>query len=163
MSVTNSHNRGDDAATEMHAQRRAAMAIVAQATPDELVRGLKAASDGVDFADLRPPEIGLVMLRGRIGGTGAPFNIGEASVTRAAVRLASGETGFGYVLGRDREKARLAALCDALWQNAAKRQAIEEQLLTPLRREQNMRRAFARAQTAATRVDFFTLVRGEDE
>lgn len=163
MSVTNSHNRGDDAATQLHAQRCAAMAIVAQATPDELARGLKVASDGVDFTDLRPPEIGLVMLRGRIGGAGAPFNIGEASVTRAAVRLSSGETGFGYVLGRDREKARLAALCDALWQNDARRQLVEDQLLTPLRREQDMRRAFAREQTAATRVDFFTLVRGDDE
>lgn len=163
MSVTNSHNRGDDAATQIHMQRRAAMAIVAQATADELARGLKAASNGVDFTDLRPPEVGLVMLRGRIGGTGAPFNIGEASVTRAAVRLASGETGFGYVLGRDREKARLAALCDALWQNDGKRQLVEDQLLTPLRCEQDMRRVFAREQTAATRVDFFTLVRGEDE
>ncbi len=63
------------------------------------------------------------MLRGRIGGDGAPFNVGEATVTRAAVQLASGETGFGYVLGRDREKARLVALCDALWQIEAKRQA----------------------------------------
>ncbi len=62
-------------------------------------------------------EDGLVMVRGRIGGDGAPFNLGEATVTRAAVRLASGEVGFGYVLGRDREKARLIALCDALLQS----------------------------------------------
>jgi alpha-D-ribose 1-methylphosphonate 5-triphosphate synthase subunit PhnG len=163
MSARNGQNLGDEAATQMYAQRRAAMAIVAQAAAEELARGLKAAGVGVDFAELRSPEIGLVMLRGRIGGTGAPFNIGEASVTRAAVRLSSGETGFGYVLGRDREKARLAALCDALWQNHATRQSIEEHVLTPLQREQDMRRAFARAQTAATRVDFFTLVRGEDE
>ena len=54
------------------------------------------------------------MLRGRIGGDGAPFNFGEATVSRCAVRLATGETGFGYVLGRDHEKARLIALCDAL-------------------------------------------------
>lgn len=163
MSVSNNQNRGSDAAAAKHSQRRAAMAVVAQAAPEELARGLKTAGDGVAFTDLRPPEIGLVMLRGRIGGSGAPFNIGEASVTRAAVRLSSGETGFGYVLGRDREKARLAALCDALWQNDARRQSVEDHVLTPLRRDQDMRRAFARAQTAATRVDFFTLVRGEDE
>src|SRR5260370_10594078 len=64
--------------------------------------------------NLREPENGLVMVRGRIGGDGAPFNLGEATVSRAAVRLASGEVGFGYTLGRDREKARMIALCDAL-------------------------------------------------
>ncbi len=67
--------------------------------------------------DLREAEHGLVMVRGRIGGDGAPFNLGEATVSRAAVRLASGELGFGYTLGRDREKARMIALCDALVQS----------------------------------------------
>ncbi len=56
--------------------------------------------------DLREPENGLVMVRGRIGGDGAPFNLGEATVSRAAVRLATGEVGFGYALGRDRRKAQ---------------------------------------------------------
>ena len=67
--------------------------------------------------DLREPENGLVMVRGRIGGDGAPFNLGEATVSRAAVRLATGEVGFGYTLGRDRQKARMIALCDALIQS----------------------------------------------
>ncbi len=65
------------------------------------------------IVELRPPEIGLVMLRGRIGGDGAPFNLGEATVTRAAVRLETGEVGIAYVLGRDAAKARLAAVLDA--------------------------------------------------
>ena len=67
--------------------------------------------------DLREAENGLVMVRGRIGGDGAAFNLGETTVTRAAVRLATGEVGFGYTLGRDREKARMIALCDALVQS----------------------------------------------
>ncbi len=163
MSVTNSHNRGDNAANAVHEQRRAAMAVLAQANTADIANGLGQASDGLNFVELRTPEIGLVMLRGRIGSDGAPFNAGEATVTRAALRLASGETGFGYVLGRDRDKARLMALCDALWQIEAKRPQIEEQVLAPLRRQQQQRRAMKQAQTAATRVDFFTLVRGEDE
>src|SRR4051794_33186011 len=69
-----------------------------------------------DHEDLRTPENGLVMLRGRTGGDGAPFNLGEATVSRAAVRLATGEVGFGYTLGRDTAKARMIALCDALIQ-----------------------------------------------
>jgi alpha-D-ribose 1-methylphosphonate 5-triphosphate synthase subunit PhnG len=163
MSVTNSHNRGGNAANAAHEQRRAAMAVLAQANTADIASCLGRAGDGVNFIELRAPEIGLVMLRGRIGSDGAPFNAGEATVTRAALRLESGQTGFGYVLGRDRDKARLMALCDALWQIEEKRPQIEEQVLAPLRRLQQQRRAMAQAQTAATRVDFFTLVRGEDE
>jgi alpha-D-ribose 1-methylphosphonate 5-triphosphate synthase subunit PhnG len=147
---------------EQQSQRRAAMAVLAKAASADIARGLSAIGSDVAFTDARPAEIGLVMLRGRIGGGGAPFNIGEATVTRAAVKLESGETGFGYVLGRDREKARLAALCDALWQIDAKRKPVEDHIIAPLRQQQLEKRSLARAQTAATRVDFFTLVRGED-
>ena len=118
--------------------------------------------DPLDYVELRVPETGLVMLRGRIGGDGAPFNLGEATVTRAAVRIPSGEVGFGYVLGRDQNKARLSALCDALWQNADYRDALERDVLAPIRTRAAAERAHQRGQTAATRVDFFTLVRGED-
>ena len=86
----------------------------------------------------------------------------DTRVLRAAVQLASGEMGFGYVLGRDREKARLVALCDALWQVADRRDAVEAQVLAPLRTKQKEKKDLERARTAATRVDFFTLVRGED-
>src|SRR5580700_8521516 len=88
-------------------RRRAAMAVLA-------------ASDAAAIGplpvheDVRAGESGMVMVRGRIGGDGAPFNLGEATVSRAAVRLASGETGVGYVLGRDRQKAQMIALCDAM-------------------------------------------------
>jgi alpha-D-ribose 1-methylphosphonate 5-triphosphate synthase subunit PhnG len=103
-----------------------------------------------------------VMLRGRIGGDGAPFNLGEATVTRAAVRLASGELGCSYVLGRQPEKARLAALCDALWQHPAHRQRIETDVLAPIRSRLDDDRTRQRARTAATKVEFFTMLRGED-
>jgi len=69
------------------------------------------------------------MVRGRIGGDGAPFNLGEATVSRAAVRLATGEVGFGYVLGRDRQKARMIALCDALVQSNEFAEAVETKVL----------------------------------
>jgi alpha-D-ribose 1-methylphosphonate 5-triphosphate synthase subunit PhnG len=113
-------------------------------------------------ADARAPEIGLVMVRGRIGGDGSAFNLGEATVARAAVRLASGEVGFGYVLGRDRAKAKLIALCDAMMQTAAHRPAVEAKVVAPLRTQAAASRKLAQDRTAATRVDFFTLVRGED-
>ena len=110
---------------------------------------------------LREPENGLVMLRGRIGGDGAPFNLGEATVSRAAVRLVTGEVGFGYVLGRDRRKAQMIALCDALVQSNEFSDAVEEGVLTPLRAAMVSERDRRAAETAATRVDFYTMVRGE--
>ncbi len=137
------------------------MAVLAQSDAAAIERGLAAVGSDAEFADLRAPETGLVMLRGRIGGTGSAFNVGEATVTRAAVRLASGEIGFSYVLGRDAKKARLAAVCDALWQTDS-RELIEQHVLAPLRQAREARLEHERARTAATKVDFFTLVRGED-
>jgi alpha-D-ribose 1-methylphosphonate 5-triphosphate synthase subunit PhnG len=141
------------------APRRAAMATLAQARADEIAAGL---GDDFDYVELRPAETGLVMVQGRIGGDGAAFCLGEATVTRASVRLPSGEVGFSYALGRDRDKARLSALCDALWQNPATREPLERHVLTPIRARLDDERAAARERTDTTRVDFFTLVRGED-
>ena len=138
------------------------MAVLAQARADEIGRGLHAVMDPVDYVELRAPETGLVMLRGRVGGDGAAFNLGEATVTRAAVQIASGEIGIAYVLGRDQKKARLSAVCDALWQSKRYRDALERCVLAPIRTRVDAERNHQRAQTAATRVDFFTLVRGED-
>ncbi len=101
------------------------------------------------------------MVRGRIGGDGAPFNLGEATVSRAAVRLSTGEVGFGYTLGRDRQKAQMIALCDALIQSADHAGAVEAKVLAPLRAAIAAERNRKAAETAATRVDFYTMVRGE--
>lgn len=149
-------------APDEHADRKAAMALLAQATAQEIAVGLRFIDAPVAHTELRKPETGLVMLRGRIGGDGAPFNFGEATVTRCAVQLASGEIGLSYLLGRDRDKARLAALCDALLQNPAHRDLLEEKLLAPLRRRIEQDKTESARRVAATRVDFFSLVRGED-
>jgi alpha-D-ribose 1-methylphosphonate 5-triphosphate synthase subunit PhnG len=150
-------------ATDEHgkqAQRKAAMAVLAHSEASEIARHLEAIALPV-CENLRQPENGLVMVRGRIGGDGAPFNLGEATVSRAAVRLASGEVGFGYTLGRDHDKARMIALCDALIQTSDHAEAVEAQVLAPLRARMMSERSGRAAETAATRVDFYTLVRGE--
>jgi alpha-D-ribose 1-methylphosphonate 5-triphosphate synthase subunit PhnG len=142
------------------AQRKAAMAVLAHAEAGEIAARLRALALPA-HQDLRAPENGLVMLRGRVGGDGAPFSLGEATVSRAAVRLASGEVGFGYTLGRDGEKARLIALCDALVQSSDFSGAVERDIIAPLREQLMARRKQAAAETAATKVDFYTMVRGE--
>jgi alpha-D-ribose 1-methylphosphonate 5-triphosphate synthase subunit PhnG len=146
----------------MTAARRGAMAVLAQAHAEEIEQALRAVMHPIDYVELRTPETGLVMLRGRIGGDGAAFNLGEATVTRAAVQIASGEVGIAYILGRDQRKARLNAICDALWQSKRYRDAVEQRVLAPIRTRVDAERDRQRAKTAATRVDFFTLVRGED-
>lgn len=141
--------------------RQAALACAGRATVDDLRQVLERIGVEDEAEDLRRPETGLVMVRGRIGGDGRAFNVGEATVTRAAVRLPSGETGFAYHLGRDRAKARLAAILDAHWQRDAARTAIEGALAS-LAERRAAEAAVAARQVAATRVNFFTLARGED-
>ena len=142
------------------ARRKAVMAVLAHSATADIAACLGAVALPA-HEELRQPENGLVMVRGRVGGDGAPFNLGEATVSRAAVRLSSGEIGFGYTLGRDREKAKLIALCDAMVQSAELAGAIETQVVAPLRTTMLERRNRKAAEAAATRVDFYTLVRGE--
>ncbi|MBL8790688.1 MAG: phosphonate C-P lyase system protein PhnG [Rhizobiales bacterium] len=108
---------------------------------------------------LRKPETGLVMVRGRMGGSGAAFNLGETTVTRCSVKLASGTEGHGYVMGRNADHALRVALCDAVFQDEPQTlvpvlDALEDVLLRA--------RIESASKAAATRVDFFTMVRGDD-
>jgi alpha-D-ribose 1-methylphosphonate 5-triphosphate synthase subunit PhnG len=152
--------RGQEARDQ--AERKAAMATLAQASGDDIVRLWNEAGLPSQAELLRGPETGLVTLRGRIGGGGAPFNVGEATVTRATVRLPSGQVGHCYALGRDKQKAKLAAIADALWQDPARRAEVETRLIAPLRSALATAQEKRRAETAATKVDFFTMVRGAD-
>ena len=111
---------------------------------------------------LRRPEVGAVMVRGRTGATGAPFNLGEMSVTRCSVRLGTGEVGHAHVQGRDKGHALRAAMLDALLQTAAA-EGLRSDVLEPLAAEETARRSLRARKAAATKVEFFTLVRGEDQ
>jgi alpha-D-ribose 1-methylphosphonate 5-triphosphate synthase subunit PhnG len=146
---------------QMRERRREAMAVLTASSAEEIARHLAALGPIPAHTELRAPQSGLVMLRGRIGGDGVPFNFGEATVSRCAVRLATGETGFGYALGRDREKARLIALADALQQREQGRAELDKCVLEPIRARLKAERERIAQQVAATKVEFFTLVRGE--
>jgi alpha-D-ribose 1-methylphosphonate 5-triphosphate synthase subunit PhnG len=146
---------------QMRERRREAMAVLTSSSAEEIARHLAALGPIPEHTELRAPQSGLVMLRGRVGGDGAPFNFGEATVSRCAVRLATGETGFGYALGRDREKARLIALLDALQQREQGHIELEKRVLGPIRERLKAERERAAQHVAATKVEFFTLVRGE--
>lgn len=143
--------------------RAHAMGVLAKAS-DEALAGLWAIwPDKPAYDWLRRPETGLVMVRGRTGGTGAAFNLGEMAVTRCALRLADGTAGYAYVQGRAHRKAEIAALVDALYQSPAIRPRIDRAILEPLGEAAAAARRGAAAETAATKVDFFTMVRDDGE
>ncbi len=139
--------------------RKTWMATLAKASPTRLAALFP---DLPPHTILRQPEIGAVMVRGRVGGTGAAFNLGEMTVTRASVRLASGTVGHAWVQGRDKDHALRAATLDALMQTD-QAAAMTASVLQPLDVEARTARNLRADKAAATKVDFFTMVRGEDK
>ena len=141
------------------ARRQRWLSVLAKAPPARL----SALWDGLGpvpaYTLLRRPETGLVMVKGRISGSGAPFCAGEMTATRAAVRLATGEVGIGYVGGRSARHAEIAAAVDALGQRADWQERLETAIVAPLEAEAAARHRAIAARAAATKVDFFTVAR----
>lgn len=159
--------------TEMHAaqdeprsidqqRRRRWMGLFARAPLPLLERMWNGLGDKPAYDYLRRPEAGLAMVRGRVCGSGGPFNLGEITLSRCVVRLEDGTVGYGYTSDRNPRHAELAALFDALLQQPGRRNRLESVLVTPVARELNERRRHRAARAGATRVEFFTLVRGDD-
>lgn len=138
-------------------QRQRWLAVLAKAEAAELERRFGELETPA-FHPLRGPETGLVMLRGRVSGTGSPFNVGEMTVTRCSVVLADGTVGHGYVGGCNARHAEIAALCDALLQTA-RHGEIETRVIAPLAGAHEARRQQTAGRAASTRVEFFTVAR----
>lgn len=137
--------------------RRRWMGILARASASEIASRLRDAPPLPAHTRLRGPETGLVMARGRQGGDGAPFNLGEVTVTRCAVGVGGAVVGHAYVAGRDAAKAELAAVLDAALQDPSLRPALLGAVVEPLAAAQAERAARTARKAAATRVDFSTL------
>lgn len=152
MSEHDAPGTGDTAA------RRRWMGVLARASGAEIAARLQGGSALPPHERLRGPETGLVMARGRQGGDGAPFSLGEVTVTRCTVSLGGGAlVGHAYVAGRDAKQAELAAVLDAALQDEALRPALMETVVEPLAAAQAERAARTARKAAATRVDFSTL------
>jgi alpha-D-ribose 1-methylphosphonate 5-triphosphate synthase subunit PhnG len=137
------------------------MGLLARAASAELDRLWSGTGFAPEHSYLRPPEMGGVMVRGRAGATGDAFNLGEMTVTRCALQLGDGRVGHGYVQGRDKRHATQAALIDALMQGSEAAE-LRARVLDPLAETETTRRSARAARAAATKVDFFTMVRGDD-
>lgn len=142
------------------------MAVLANASLASLEVKLSGFNDLPGYRYVRSPEIGLTMVRGRAGGTGQAFNLGEMTLTRCVVKLEpmaadQAISGFGYVAGRSQRHAELAAVCDALLQHSSWRDLIYEYVVVPLADEITAQKAKISRQTDSTQVNFFTMLRGE--
>jgi len=147
-----------EAAAVAQAMRRRWLGVLARAERAAL-ESLASAAGLAEYKWLRRPELGMVMLRGRMGGTGAQFNLGEATVTRCTLKSVAGHVGCGHVLGRDARHAELMARTDATLQDPAAQARLLNAVIEPLAAALAQRRDQASRQAAATRVEFFTLVR----
>ncbi len=148
------------------AARRRWMSVLAKAGAAELEQAMPALRAALGelpaYRLIRRPEIGMAMVRARAGGTGRAFNLGEMTMTRCTLRTEQGLVGTSYVAGRSQRHAELAALVDALLQDPAHQAQLLALVIDPLARAQELRRNRRVERSAATRVDFFTVVRGED-
>ncbi|MGI9277670.1 MAG: phosphonate C-P lyase system protein PhnG [Endozoicomonas sp.] len=138
------------------------LSLLAKASLQELEEHWQGCDIEVQWDHLRPVETGLLQVKGRMGGVGNPFNLGDMTITRAAVATGEGYQGFGYVAGRSHRHAELVAVLDALLQNPVHQERLQSIVLNPLAASQAERIKTVAAKTAATKVDFFTVVRGED-
>ncbi|MFP4009579.1 MAG: phosphonate C-P lyase system protein PhnG [Spirulinaceae cyanobacterium] len=145
---------------KLKTERQTWMATLAKAQPVQLEKYMKQLGEIPQYEFLRRPEIGLAMVRGRAGGTGEMFNLGEMTIVRCVVQIED-KTGFGYVGGRSRYHAEMAAVCDALLQDSHWQERVLETIIKPLDCEDRQEKEQQDCQTEATKVDFFTLLRGE--
>ncbi len=140
-------------------RRQRWLSVLSKAPADRLEELWHGLGPAPSYSVLRQPEIGLVMVQGRISGSGSPFAAGEMTVTRAAVRLQTGQLGIGYVGGRHLRQAEIVAALDAMGQMPEWQDRIEDRVVAPLAAEADARRRLRASKAAATKVDFFTVAR----
>lgn len=158
-----STRRSSAPTSEQSAEQRARqrwMSVLAKADFDDLDTLWNNLPAKPAWTVVRAPEVGMVMTRGRAGGDGQRFNLGEVAVTRCAVQLEYGAVGFGYVMGRNRRHAELAAAVDAMLQTPSRRDALERAIIAPLTLRLEEKRLNRSRKAAATKVEFFAMVRG---
>ncbi|MDE8602158.1 phosphonate C-P lyase system protein PhnG [Marinomonas sp. RSW2] len=138
------------------------MSVMAKSNSDSLIKLSNVYMDQQDFENIRPAEVGLTQIRGRMGGTGSQFNVGDMTITRCVVQSAKGHYGHSYIAGRDKNHALRAAQLDAMLQDPTHQHSLMENIIQPLAHTLATQQAQKANNVAQTKVNFFTLVRGED-
>ena len=143
-------------------KRKSWMSLLATSNKNDLLNLWEQKKINIRYDWLRTPEIGSIMAQGRMGVTGDKFNIGEVTITRCSLKLNCGTIGHSYVQGRSKKKAEISALCDALMQTEMSNE-INKSIIIPLEKIKKNNKDKILSKAEATKVDFFTLVRGEND
>ena len=143
-------------------KRKSWMSLLATSNQSDLLNLWEQKKINIRYDWLRTPEIGSIMAQGRMGVTGDKFNIGEVTITRCSLKLNCGTIGHSYVQGRSKKKAEISALCDALMQTKMSKE-INKNIIIPLGKIKKDNKDKILSKAEATKVDFFTLVRGESD
>jgi alpha-D-ribose 1-methylphosphonate 5-triphosphate synthase subunit PhnG len=157
IAMPDDESRDQSPPEQPHPERRNWMAVLARAGAASIAERIAISGGAPEYQRLRGPDAGLVMVRGRAGGGGVAFNLGEMTVTRCSVRTDAGFVGHAYVAGRDERQAELAAVADALLQDPTRRPHLLTMLIEPLAAAQQAARNATAAKAAATRVQFFAM------
>lgn len=155
-----SGDAGNEPTPKETADRREWLGVLAKTPIGDLERLWRTVPSPPAYEHLRQPETGLAMVRARAGGKGTQFNLGEMTVSRCVVSLGGEAIGVGYVKGRNLRQAELVAVFDAMMQGPDGEWTADS-VIEPLRRAQDQRHAETRSKAARTRVEFFTMVRGD--
>jgi alpha-D-ribose 1-methylphosphonate 5-triphosphate synthase subunit PhnG len=137
------------------------MAVLAKSSAGDLEKAWKKLDHPPVFSYLRKPEAGLVLVQARAGGSGPHFNMGEMTVTRCTVQVEGGYIGYACVGGRSLGHAKAAAVLDALLQDEGRHDFIMKEIILPLEAILQRKKAREAAGADSTRVEFFTMVRGD--
>lgn len=138
------------------------MSVMAKSSPEALIALSDNYVNSHSFETIRAAEVGLTQVRGRMGGTGSQFNVGDMTITRCVVRSSEGHYGHSYIMGRNKDHATRAAQLDAILQSQTYQKVMIEKIIQPLAQDLAVKTAEKADTVAQTKVNFFTLVRGED-
>lgn len=139
------------------------MSILARSQTGEIKMRWEALNIRPEYKLIRPTQIGLIQLQGRMEATGQRFMLGDMTVTRAAVEVSEGIIGYSYIIGRDKAKAELCAVIDALLQNEECCGQIMAAVIEPLAQRLQERWQTQRREVAPSKVNFYNLVRGDEQ
>lgn len=155
-----SSDYGSKTAQEQRAQW---LRVLALADAERIDQHFKALQGVPAYRFLRQPETGMAMVRARTGGTGAQFNLGEITISRCTVVMADSDVvGIAHVQGRSLRHAEQAAVLDALLQTPQWHARLYEQLIQALEEAHAAARDALAQAAASTKVEFFTLARGDE-
>lgn len=138
------------------------MSVMAKSSAETLIALSDDYVNSHPFETIRAAEVGLTQVRGRMGGTGSQFNVGDMTITRCVVRSPEGHYGHSYIMGRNKDHATRAATLDAMLQDQIHQSLLMEKIIQPLAQDLAIKKVQKADTVAQTKVNFFTLVRGED-